>query len=201
MTRELQGWLQKVCEALHEHHGAKRSGPSCLMRVFRSFCSVGCAVGMLGTPFQFGKPIQFDSSASFLTGWKRYSSGDRPSKPTNISSKCWGSPVSIKPSASLSTSAGLKTSASMQNTLSHGWLTYAPITIVPSATSKSGTGRNMSITLRDRKNCKDEASLERVQPAAYQNAKAHEAAAAAALPGVSSLPDYLVVVFVLLSTP
>ena len=133
---------------------------------------------MLGTPFQFGKPIQFssDTAPTGLPGWKRVPQHDTKRIEAFRPSVSDGSLVATKPTANLYSMAGHRLGASDNNTLAHGWLTYAPVTIVPSSRNCSVAGRNMSITLRPR-DTNAQPSLERVLPATYNSARVREVSA------------------------
>lgn len=132
---------------------------------------------MLGTPFQFGKPIQFSSGTpdTALAGWKRASPQHaRRIEAFRPSQQIESSHAGTKPCVNLYSMSGHRLAASDNSILAHGWLTYAPVTIVPgSSASKAGSGKNMSITLRPR-DTNAQPSLERLLPATYQSARVRE---------------------------
>ena len=134
---------------------------------------------MLGTPFQFGKPIQFgsDTAATVLPSWKRVPYLESRRIEAFRPSEHEFGHVATKPCANLYSMSGHRLGAPANDTLAHGWLTYAPVTIVPGASNNgSGTGRNMSITLRPRdKN--EQPGLENVLAAAHTSARVRELSA------------------------
>jgi hypothetical protein len=135
---------------------------------------------MLGTPFQFGKPIQFRSDTSGNVPVARYKHPSqydvRRMEASRPFAEYQSGRIAANYGANLYSTSGHRLPASANSVLAHGWLTYAPVTIVPNATSKAATGGCMSLALRQRYT-ETQPSLERVLPATYNNAKVRDSAA------------------------